>query len=577
MITSVHFDNFKSLNNYSVSLKKFNVLIGPNNTGKSTILDAFRVLNGAYRYSSKLNPKTLILPNEEMGYGYEVPESSIPIVIEHVHTDYNDLPTTISFRCTGDKYLDVRFFKDRQPYLLLRAPGRLPSTSSAFRREFPLGLSIIPTLGPLEHEEGLNTPEYVNRYKASHRAPGLLRNIWYHDPSNFDKFKRLLEESWPGMSVELPSRASTLSDKLVMFCIERGITRELFWVGSGFQIWIQLLTHIVKSEGMELMVVDEPEIYLHPDLQRKVTDILRSLSSRVVLASHSVEIINEVDPDDVLIVDKNQRAARRLTDLEGMQGAVNLLGSTQNIHLARLARGKNILFVEGKDKAILNRIAITLGRSDLFSTGGITVIPIEGFSNWERASDTKWAFNKILKEDIAISAIYDRDFKCQEEVDDFLKKVRQEVPNTYVFNRHEIENYLLMPAVIKKSVCLRLGIAQRDLKINIEDLLARGTDVLKNEVVSQLSSEALRYKRSSGIAPAQIMKDSMQLVDNAWPSLDDRLKIVPGKELLTYLNVELQKTLRISLTPSLLLHCMEKQDVDPFLDKIFEDISKQLS
>ncbi len=574
MITSVQFDNFKSFKKYSVALRNFNVLIGPNNSGKSTILDAFRILSGAYRYASRLNPRTVMLPNDEMGYGYEIPESSIPIVIEHVHTDYTDLPTTISFRCVGDKYLDLKFFKDRQPYLLLRTSGRLPTTSSAFKREFPLSLSIIPPLGPLEHEEGLNEPDYVNRYKGSHRAPGLLRNIWYHDKTNFDKFNKLVEESWPGMNVDLPSKASFLSNKLVMFCKERGITRELFWVGSGFQIWVQLLTHIIKSEGVEIIVVDEPEIYLHPDLQRKIIDILRSISSKIILASHSVEIINEIDPDDVLVVDKNQRSARRLTDLAGMQEAVNLLGSTQNIHLARLARGKNILFVEGKDKLILSRLANIAGYSELFTSGRITVIPIDGFSNWEKPSDTKWAFTKILKESIAISAIYDRDFRCQVEIDDFLGKVRQEVPNTHVLNRHEIENYLLASSVIKRAVCLRLNIDENELKINIEELLSRVTDKLKSEVISQFSSEALRYRRSSGIIPAQIMKESVELVDSMWLNLEDRFKIVPGKETISRVNEELQRELKVSLTPALLLHCMQIQNIDPFLEKIFEDISK---
>lgn len=570
MITSVYFDNFKPLRKYYISLKKFNVLVGPNNSGKSSILDAFRILNGAYRYASRLNPRLLTLPSGDDHYGYEIPESSIPIAIEHIHTNYNDLPTVISFRFSGDRFLDLKFFKDHQPYLLIRTPNRVPTTASAFKREFPLRLAIIPTLGPLEHEEGLNASEYVSHFKGSHRAPGLFRNIWYHDKTYFEEFKVLVEESWPGMSIELPSRASLLSDKLTMFCKENSISRELFWVGSGFQIWLQLLTHIVKSEGAEIVVVDEPEIYLHPDLQRKIIDILKDVSSKVILASHSVEIINEVDPDDVLTIDKTQHSARRLSDLEGMQEAVNLLGSTQNIHLARLARGKNVLFVEGKDKIILSRLANIAGYPELFSSGKITVVPIDGFSNWERPSDTKWAFTKILRENISISAIYDRDFRCQAEVDDFLQKVRLEVPATHVLNCHELENYLLVPAVIKRAVCLRMDIVGNELKIDINELLTKVTDGLKIDVISQSCSEAARYKRSSGVAQAQIMKEAVQQIESAWSGLCERLKIVPGKETLSAINIELQNELGVSITPSLLLHCMKREDLDPFLNEIFK-------
>ena len=43
-IASVRFSNFKALSSYSVPLQSMNVLVGPNNSGKSTILSAFRVL-----------------------------------------------------------------------------------------------------------------------------------------------------------------------------------------------------------------------------------------------------------------------------------------------------------------------------------------------------------------------------------------------------------------------------------------------------------------------------------------------------------------------------------------------------
>jgi len=44
MISSIHFENFKVLENFSISLKKINILVGINNSGKSTILDALRIL-----------------------------------------------------------------------------------------------------------------------------------------------------------------------------------------------------------------------------------------------------------------------------------------------------------------------------------------------------------------------------------------------------------------------------------------------------------------------------------------------------------------------------------------------------
>lgn len=48
-ITSVKFSHYKAFQDFSVSLERFNILVGPNNSGKSTILGAFRILAEALR------------------------------------------------------------------------------------------------------------------------------------------------------------------------------------------------------------------------------------------------------------------------------------------------------------------------------------------------------------------------------------------------------------------------------------------------------------------------------------------------------------------------------------------------
>ena len=45
----VDFHRFKAFENFSVVLRHFNILVGPNNAGKSTILAAFRILAAAMR------------------------------------------------------------------------------------------------------------------------------------------------------------------------------------------------------------------------------------------------------------------------------------------------------------------------------------------------------------------------------------------------------------------------------------------------------------------------------------------------------------------------------------------------
>jgi predicted ATP-dependent endonuclease of OLD family len=304
MIKSIKFNNYKTHKNFSISLNNFNILVGPNNSGKSTVIEALRILAGSYRYAAKFKPKTILNTTGKIVSGYVIPETSIPISIRHVHTDYNELPTTIEFAFKGKKSLIIEFSNKKETILYFEGESKPIRSTTAFRNEFPLSLSIVPTLGPLEEDEEIHDNDYVKRWSSSHRAPRLFRNVWYYNMEDFEKFKHILEETWKGVTIQPPEKENTLSKTINMFCTENRIDREIFWSGNGFQIWLQLITHIIKNKNASLLVIDEPEIYLHPDLQRKLVSILRDLKVSVFIATHSIEIINEVEPDEVLILEK---------------------------------------------------------------------------------------------------------------------------------------------------------------------------------------------------------------------------------------------------------------------------------
>ena len=91
-----------------------------------------------------------------------------------------------------------------------------------------------------------------------------------------------------------------------------------------------------------ILVVDEPEIYLHPDVQRQLLGILRKAGPDVLLATHSTEIMGEADPSEILVIDKTKQHSQRLRDIDGVQFALDTVGSVQNLTLTRLARNKRL-------------------------------------------------------------------------------------------------------------------------------------------------------------------------------------------------------------------------------------------
>ena len=237
------------------------LLVGKNNSGKSTILSGLRILEYAMRIAQSRTPTRVENAKGKCTIGHHIPETNLPTTIENVHTDYTDVSTLIKFTIENGNSLFLYFPRDGGCILYWEA-ARTIATAAQFRQHFPLRIRAVPVLGPLEQEELLVTDETVRRATGTPRAARHFRNYWYRNAERFPDFRDMVESTWPGMSIARPELHAG-DRRLVMFCSERRIDRELFWAGFGFQIWCQLLTHLAQADEADLIVVDEPEVYLH--------------------------------------------------------------------------------------------------------------------------------------------------------------------------------------------------------------------------------------------------------------------------------------------------------------------------
>ena len=150
-ITSVQFRNFKAFENYSISLDRMNILVGPNNSGKSTVIGAFRVLAMGLSRASTRRPE--LLGNRGIAQGYRIPRVSLPITMENAQTDYRDVEATVAFRLSNGNRLTLSFTKEDDDCILYAetADGEPVTSAAAFKREFPISLLVVPVLGPVEN------------------------------------------------------------------------------------------------------------------------------------------------------------------------------------------------------------------------------------------------------------------------------------------------------------------------------------------------------------------------------------------------------------------------------------------
>src|SRR5687768_11751063 len=179
-----------------------NILVGPNNCGKSTIIGAFRVLASGLRRARSKSATVVDGPNGPV-FGYVLSADDFPVSIENVHTDYDDIDTMVRFRFSNGTAL-ILYFPVKGEYSLIPEGFSHIRTPSQFRSLFPITVGVIPILGPLEHNETLVTEDTVRRELGTHRASRHFRNYWHLYKEGFSDFCGLIKQSWPGMEIRDP-------------------------------------------------------------------------------------------------------------------------------------------------------------------------------------------------------------------------------------------------------------------------------------------------------------------------------------------------------------------------------------
>ncbi len=300
------------------------------------------------------------------------------------------------------------------------------------------------------------------------------------------------------------------------------------------------------------------------------------------MATHSTEIMAEADPSEIVLVDKSRRSGERLKTVESLQGALEKVGSIQNITLARLARTRKVLFVEDEyDHIILRRFARLLGFEELGSGMDVTAVKSGGFSSWEKISALGWGLEKALGASLYLGAVYDRDYYCDEEISVVLDELRKTVTIAHVHARKEIENYLLAPGALERALvtavaerCRRTGEATQPAVEGLRTILESVTDAYKGSVQGQYVGRRVEYFRRTGKDASTLVAEAIADFERKWQELDTRLEMVPGKAVLADVRKLLQDRYSVSMTDYRIISAYKPaevpSDLKEFLTKLDE-------
>ena len=445
MIKSVSVRNIKQFGASKFELSDHLVISGPNNCGKTTLLQAISLWSETASLWRDNNPD--LARQEDGGYpGIELNLlrfRSIPLAdFGHLWTDRTVKDSAGVWLKTNEWHIGFEYSYQGREILGVQPAADVLEDDLAKYRDHPLVPVYIPPLSGLDVSERLLNPQVIPTLLARAQAGSVLRNILVSVSRNADKWRRLQEvvRTFFGYELMYPSAGAEIlagyrhSPDAPWFDLSNG--------ASGFLQVLLVFATLLHAEG-SVLLIDEPDAHLHILLQRKMygslLDFFRQTGSQLIIATHSEELINAVRTED------GNRSLRLLAgSLRHVHDHKHLVGTMrlENTDLMLALSEPGVLYVEGEtDVLILREWARILGHSLL------------SFLEKPFCRSTAEKEKLFSTKDFSALRMIAAELRGVEVADGDKKKDgnRRRLPKgmkKLFWDRYEIENYLIHPVAI---------------------------------------------------------------------------------------------------------------------------------
>jgi ABC-type lipoprotein export system ATPase subunit len=458
VLTNIRIRNFKMLEEVEFELGKSVVLIGPNNSGKTTALQAIALWNeGLGRWREKREGRTS--PEKRSGVAINrrdlisipVPDANLLWHGLHVRNvqriDGEQKTSNITINITVDGVTNGRAwscgfeFDYANEESFYCRPLRLDEAKPPRRMPVPpetadVRVAFLPPMSGLADREYLRQPGEIGVLIGQGQTAQVLRNLCFqicqseNGANRWDVVCGHISELF-GVSLSPPDFIKERSEITMTYREPRGgRPLDLSSSGRGLQQTLLLLAHLYANPRTVLLL-DEPDAHLETLRQNQIYQLLTSVAeqqgSQIIAASHSEVVLNEAADRDLVIafVGKPHRIGDRGTQV---------LKSLRQIGFDQYYQAEQtgwVLYLEGStDLAILRAFAGTLGHA---AAAALSSPFVHYVGNRPPQARDHFFGLREAKADLMGIAIFDR-LEVQLQTGTSLSEL--------MWKRREIENYL---------------------------------------------------------------------------------------------------------------------------------------
>lgn len=448
--------NFRSVGSIDITLRDMSVLIGPNNSGKTNITQAldlllrkdkatfdkeadFRLVQGVSQtpciigaLASGIKPEeAATLPSElnkfaANGYMYFEKTFELEDIAKPPKSTFTVYPNA---EANKDDAIELKKTDLRKQFIDWLPDFHYipPDENLANAQRMIKGL-----VGVILAESGLD--KIKSNYEKLFSSPDLVKVM----DGLQGEFSEFLSKMWTGIGIKFRAVGQEFrslmsesisydieenNDKIGMNMVGNGLQRSLMI--AAFSVYAR---HIQKQQqddeknkvlhSKQFFAIEEPELYLHPQMQRRLYEVLQSVSAsdQILMCTHSQNLVRLEDYKSIYLVRKNSSGTYvhfwKRTD-EMPNARETFLYITKVRPANEMFFANKVILVEGEAELVTIPVLMDKMYDHKFSLDekGITIVNCQGKTNIP-------LFQQVLNTfRIPYLATYDKDTKSEQNKD----------------------------------------------------------------------------------------------------------------------------------------------------------------
>lgn len=515
-LQSVRIQRFKRIEDAFFDLDSINVLVGANNSGKSSIiqglhfaigvLQSVKLSNGNIRRgASTLSPTQLIYsPSDSvysLGKGGELRTDEAQGI-------------AVKFTLTSGDSCEINIRRGRNRNISV-AVDSMETAEKISDLKTPFSI-FSPGLAGIAKNETYVSDGVLLRTLARGDANLVLRNILLRlwEKPEWNNFIQDLHEVFPETNIKVNFLPETDEHIQVMISTDSGeVPIEL--AGTGVLQAAQILSYIHRFSP-RLIVLDEPDSHLHPNNQRLLCKLLWTIAeerdTQVLLTTHSRHVVDALGSSVRFLWVRNATVETATQDDElGVLLDIGALDIRERIAHDRAA--KVVVLTEDENIRILESI---LESSD-FQMDYTLILPYYGVT---AIKNLRPLINivKSSNESAKILLHRDRDFLSNSETISWQQQVRQLQVEPFLTFGTNVESYLVNA---KHLALLNNDVSEKEFETMLEEVIKSfSEDIVRAYVNGRIEIERqngngrqVDYGKLAAKAPLEINNNIPQLCD----------------------------------------------------------------